>query len=121
MSEPVRNNSAGIKQCCANVYGSNAAKYLLGDSFHPGGLRLTEELVSLLALSPATVVLDVASGRGTSALFLAEKFGCRVTGVDLSEQNILNASAAAAALGLTRLVEFRLADAEALPFDAASF
>src|SRR5271156_7003716 len=86
MSDPVQNDSAGIKQCCANVYGSDAAKYLLGDSFHPGGLRLTEELASLLALTPATVVLDVASGKGTTALFLAEKFGCRVIGIDLSEQ-----------------------------------
>ena len=41
-------DSAGIKQCCASVYGSDAAKYLLGDSFHPGGLRLTEELAYLL-------------------------------------------------------------------------
>jgi arsenite methyltransferase len=77
-------------------------------------LRLTEELASLLALSPATVVLDVASGKGTTALFLADKFGCRVIGIDLSEQKILDATAATAARGLSGLVEFRLADAEAL-------
>jgi arsenite methyltransferase len=121
MSEPVRSDSAGIKQCCANVYGSDAAKYLLGESFHPGGLRLTQELASLLSLSPTSVVLDVASGTGTTALFLAEQFGCRVIGIDLSEQNVLDASVAVAARGLSRLVDFRLADAEALPFDAASF
>ncbi len=75
MTEPVQADSTGIKQCCANVYGSDAAKYLLGDSFHPGGLRLTEELASLLSLGPAALVLDVASGKGTTAFFLAEKFG----------------------------------------------
>ena len=121
MTEPFQADSAGVKQCCANVYGSEAAKYLLGESFHPGGLRLTEELASLLALSPSTIVLDVASGKGTTALFLAERFGCRVIGIDLSEQNVLDANSEAAARSLGELVEFRLADAEALPFDAESF
>jgi ubiquinone/menaquinone biosynthesis C-methylase UbiE len=121
MTEPVLTDSAGIKQCCANVYGSDAAKYLLGDSFHPGGLRLTEELAALFLLDPTTVVLDVASGKGTTAFFLAEKFGCSVIGVDLSEQNVLEASAEAATRNLSALVEFRLADAEALPFDPESF
>lgn len=121
MIEPVPTDSAGIKRCCANVYGSDAAKYLLGESFHPGGLRLTEELASLLSLSPTTLVLDVASGKGTTALFLAERFGCRVIGVDLSEQNVWNARIEAASRGLSALSEFRLADAEALPFDAESF
>lgn len=121
MSKIAPADSASVKQCCANVYGSGAARYLLGDSFHPGGLRLTKELASLLSLTPSATVLDVASGRGTSALFLAEKFGCRVMGIDLSEQNILDASAAASARGLSGLVRFRLADAEALPFDDGVF
>src|SRR5260370_22075885 len=113
MTEPVPTDSAGSKQCCANGSGSGAAKYLLGDSFHPGGLRLTEELAALLSLDPTTVVLDVASGKGTTAFFLAEKFGCSVIGVDLSEQNVLDARTEAAARGLSALVEFRLADAVA--------
>ena len=122
MTEPsVSSDSANIKQCCANVYGSDAARYLLGDSFHPGGLRLTEELASLLALSPAASVLDVASGKGTTAFFLAERFGCRVTGIDLSEQNILDARNEASVRGLSQLVNFQLADAEALPFEAGMF
>lgn len=110
-----------VKQCCANVYGSVAAKYLLGDSFHPGGLRLTEELAGLLALNSNSLVLDVASGKGTSALFLAERFGCRVVGVDLSEENVKQASAEALTKGLGKQVEFRLGDAEALPFEPSIF
>jgi arsenite methyltransferase len=109
-----------VKQCCANVYGSGAARFLLGDSFHPGGLRLTEELASLLGLAPGKTVLDAASGKGTTALFLAETFGCNVVAVDLSEKNIQDASEAAAARNLGHLVEFRLADAEALPFEDVS-
>lgn len=110
-----------VKQCCANVYGSAAAKYLLGDSFHPGGLRLTEELAGFLALTPDSLVLDVASGKGTSAFFLAEKFGCRVIGVDLSEENVHQANAEALAKGLSEKIKFQLGDAESLPFASGAF
>lgn len=110
-----------MKQCCANVYGSAAAKYLLGDSFHPGGLRLTEELAGHLVLTPDSLVLDVASGKGTSAFFLAQKFGCRVVGVDLSEENVQQANADALAKGLSETVKFLLGDAESLPFASDAF
>jgi ubiquinone/menaquinone biosynthesis C-methylase UbiE len=94
---------------------------LLGDSFHPGGVRLTQRIGELLGLSPAAHVLDVAAGPGTSALHLAKIFGCRVTGIDLSEQNIFAARAGADAQGLSERVHFRLADAERLPFPDATF
>lgn len=113
--------SSQLKQCCANVYGSDAARFLLGDSFHPGGTELTRELASLIDLSAQSIVLDVASGKGTSALFLAETVGCRVLGVDLSPENIKTAQAAASSRGLSGRVEFLLADAEKLPFAAGSF
>ena len=77
-----------VKQCCATFYGSDFARMLLGDSFHPGGTRLTERLGELLALTSQSQVLDVASGRGTSAFHLAKTFGCKVTGIDLSEENV---------------------------------
>jgi arsenite methyltransferase len=35
---------AAVKQCCAALYESDAARLLLGDSFHPGGVELTERL-----------------------------------------------------------------------------
>jgi arsenite methyltransferase len=34
--------SAEVKQGCADLYESDSAKMLLGESFHPGGLKLTE-------------------------------------------------------------------------------
>lgn len=121
MIEASQNPDPSVKQCCANVYGSAAAKYLLGDSFHPGGLRLTEELAGLLTLTPASLVLDVASGKGTSAFFLAEKFGCRVLGVDLSEENVHQANAEARAKGISEKVQFELGDAESLPLASGIF
>ena len=94
---------------------------LLGDSFHPGGVRLTQRLGELLGLNERSHVLDIASGRGTSALHLATTFKCRVTGVDLSKENVTAATVAANEQGLSELAHFELGDAEQLPFPDASF
>jgi ubiquinone/menaquinone biosynthesis C-methylase UbiE len=110
-----------LKQCCAQLYESDFPKLLLGDSFHPGGLKLTERLGTLLGLTPQSRVLDVASGKGASAIFLAERFGCEVLGIDYSGPNVEQANEAAAAKGLYPLVSFRPGDAERLPVDDASF
>ena len=110
-----------VKQCCARLYESDFAKMLLGNSFHPGGVKLTERLGTLLGLTAQSRVLDIASGKGTSALFLAERFGCEVLGIDYSGQNVEQASAAAAAKGMDSLVSFRKGDAERLPVAESSF
>lgn len=113
--------SAEVKRCCANLYENDFAKLLLGDSFHPGGLKLTERLGRLLQLDSNTRVLDVASGRGTSAIFLADFFGCEVVGLDYGQANVDRASDAAAEHGLAKLVRFERGDAESLPFRDNSF
>jgi arsenite methyltransferase len=110
-----------VKQCCARLYESDLARILLGDSFHPGGTKLTERLGELLGLGPQSRVLDSASGTGTSALFLAERFGCEVVGVDYGSRNVERSNAAASARGLDKRACFRTGDAERLPFSDASF
>lgn len=114
-------DAAAIKQCCAQLYASDLARMLLGDSFHPGGLRLTERVGTLLNLAPESRVLDVASGKGATALFLAERFGCHVVGIDFSDQSVGDASQQAFARGLSSLVRFERGDAEGLPFSDDSF
>ncbi len=37
-----------IKQCCATLYASDLARFLLGDSFHPGGFETTLRLAEML-------------------------------------------------------------------------
>ncbi|RXG90461.1 class I SAM-dependent methyltransferase [Bradyrhizobium zhanjiangense] len=110
-----------IKQCCAAAYDSDAAKLLLGDSFHPGGVRLTGRLGQLLNLTPRAHVLDVAAGTGTSGIFLAKRFGCEVVGIDFSRQNVEEANRAAQEMGLAERASFRWADAERLPFADGAF
>ena len=110
-----------IKHCCAQLYESDIAKLLLGESFHPGGLKLTERLGSLLQLTAKSRVLDVASGTGASALFLARHFGCQVIGIDIGHQNVLRANEAAISQNLGARVQFQHSDAERMAFEDASF
>lgn len=110
-----------IKACCAAVYESDWARLLLGDSFHPGGLALTEQLGTIIGLGPGQRVLDVAAGTGTSAIFLAERFGCEVVGIDYGRDSVALANAAASEAGLASRVRFEQGDAERLPFEANNF
>jgi SAM-dependent methyltransferase len=81
-----------------------------------------DRLLPQLALAPTSHVLEVASGSGGPALYVARTFGCRVTGIDANESGIATASKAAAAAGLGGQVEFRDVDATGpLPFDEAAF
>lgn len=75
-----------------------------------------------LDLSPGKRLLEVASGSGGPALFLAETFGVAVTGIDISEAGVAAANAVAAERGLAAAATFTAVDATgALPFADASF
>lgn len=113
--------AAEVKACCAALYASDWARLLLGDSFHPGGLALTERLGELLDLRPGLRVLDVASGQGASALRLAQRFGCEVVGVDYSAEAVAEATRRAEQAGQSDRVRFEQGDAERLPLERASF
>lgn len=122
MDSTISSENAGyVKSCCARLYESDFIRLLLGDSFHPGGLQLTSRLGQLLNLTAGSRVLDVASGKGTSALHLVTTFGCEVTGVDYSRENVQVANDATHAPGVGGRVSFKEGDAERLPFADASF
>lgn len=81
-----------------------------------------ERFASWLDLTPASHVLEVASGSGGPALHLAGHAGCRVTGVDANESGVSTAARAAADAKVSHRVDFRVADANApLPFEDAAF
>lgn len=117
--EPVESNQ--LKTCCAALYQSDFARFLLGDSFHPGGLKLTGRLGLLLQLGPQQRVLDVACGKGESAIFLAQRFGCELTGLDFGTENVTEATRRAAAAGLGDRIRFEQGDAEQVPYPDGSF
>jgi SAM-dependent methyltransferase len=109
-----------IKSCCAAAYSTAAARFLLGDSFHPGGSELTSTLIRRLDVGGGSTVVDVASGLGTSAHQLARELGCDVIGVELSPTSVAAAADAAAQAGLGEQVRFLVGDAEALPLSDAA-
>ncbi len=97
-----------VKACCAAVYASDWARQLLGESFHPGGLALTRRLGMLLDLGPGKRLLDVAAGKGASAIFLAQQFGCEVIGSRCGERRVLRVCTDDRhKAGLSRLHEWR--------------
>jgi SAM-dependent methyltransferase len=112
---------ADVKSCCAAAYSSPAAAFLLDESLHPGGAGLTRRLADALQLRNGQRVLDVASGRGTTALLLAREYAVAVDGVDLSDASIREATDVARRAGQTASVAFHLADAEHLPFEDGTF
>jgi arsenite methyltransferase len=114
-------DAANVKFCCAAAYSSEWARLLLGDSFHPGGMALTERLGALLKLGTGTRVLDVAAGKGMSAIHLAQRFGCEVVGIDYGGANVQAATQAAGAAGVAHLVRFEEGDAERLTATDSSF
>ncbi|MFI7140860.1 class I SAM-dependent methyltransferase [Streptomyces massasporeus] len=110
-----------IKSCCADAYSKDIVAMLLGDSYHPGGTALTRRLADRLGLAPGRRVLDVASGRGTTALLLADAYGVRADGVDYAPANTALAQGAAEAAGLADRAVFTTGDAERLPYEQGVF
>ncbi len=94
---------------------------LLGDILHPGGLALTNHLSEVVGIRKTGKVLDIACGRGASAVHLAENFGCHVTGLDYSSENQAAAEAHADSKGVSHLTSFKQGDAERLPFGDSTF
>jgi len=70
----------------------------------------------------ASRVLEVGSGSGGPAVYLAEQLRCHVTGVDINENGIANAERLAVTRGVSDRTLFRAIDASAsLPFPDGSF
>ncbi len=91
------------------------------DEFHSRRRTATEELATMLAPSASDHVIDIGSGIGGPARYLAKTYGCRVSGVDLTPEFVETAKALTARVGLSDLVDFRQGSALDLPFPDASF
>ncbi len=91
------------------------------DQFHGRGLEATEEVANLLTVAATDQLLDVGSGIGGPARYMARRFGCRVTGIDLTAEFCEVARHLTRLLGLEGRVKIELGDALAMPFAASSF
>jgi sarcosine/dimethylglycine N-methyltransferase len=91
------------------------------DQFHTRGLAATADLAKLAGITADSAVLDVGSGVGGPARFLSETYGCRVTGVDLSEPFVDAARYLTERTGQSGQVTFQTGSALELPFDDGRF
>lgn len=91
------------------------------DHFHGRGLPATRELAALLDPQKGERVLDIGSGIGGPARWIAANFGCHVTGVDLTEAFCRAAEALNIATGLADRVRILHGSALALPLPDQSF
>jgi cyclopropane fatty-acyl-phospholipid synthase-like methyltransferase len=93
----------------------------IGTTKHMGGLETTARLIDLCHVEKGTYVLDVGCGAGATAAYLAKEVGARVMAVDLREAMVALMQERAARDGVAERVDARVADAQSLPFDEATF
>ena len=88
---------------------------------HPGGFEATSELANRCGFNEDQKIIDIACGKGTTGIYLAKRFGCKVIGIDFSERLIEEAKHLAKKNRVENLVSFQVADALDLPFSEGKF
>jgi SAM-dependent methyltransferase len=91
------------------------------DHFHALGLPATVELADSLPIQSGHHIVDIGCGIGGPARYLANRFGCRVSGVDITQPFVEAANKLSALLKMERQVEIELGDGQHLPYGDAMF
>lgn len=91
------------------------------DEFHGGGIASTRDLARYAGLQPGMHVLDIGCGIGGPARTLAAEFGCRVTGIDLTEEFVRAAVMLTTRVGMNEACRFETGSATAIPCADARF
>ncbi len=91
------------------------------EDFHTMGRYATAQLVDLVEITSESEVLDAGSGIGGTARFVADRFGCRVTAVDLTEEYCETNRWLNGLVGLDERISVRQGDVTELPLADATF
>ncbi|MGH3542635.1 MAG: class I SAM-dependent methyltransferase [Mycobacterium sp.] len=91
------------------------------EDFHTMGRIATSQLVDLAGITPETTVLDAGSGIGGTARYVADRFRCPVTAVDLTDEYCETARWLNRLVGLDELISVHRGDVTALPFADATY
>ena len=91
------------------------------DELHVGGRPATVDFAVRLEAGAGMHLLDIGCGIGGPARHFAGDRGCRITGIDLTEEFCQVAAMLTARTGLAECIDYRQASALAMPFDAAAF
>lgn len=112
---------AALEQAGADLQQLSLEQLAPIDEFHIRGRAATLELAQAVGLGSTNRVLDIGSGIGGTSRCLAKEFGCRVTGIDLTDEYCQVASMLTAKVGLDELIDYRQGDATNLPFEDNEF
>lgn len=88
------------------------------DEFHTGGIEATEALLDPLGITAEMRVLDLGSGIGGTARYIASRFHAHVTGVDLTYGFVETAKTLSEMTGLSTRTTFHEGTILDLPLDA---
>ncbi|MEM1385392.1 MAG: class I SAM-dependent methyltransferase [Pseudomonadota bacterium] len=110
-----------LGQLGIDISAATPADLKLVDEFHTGGLEATLDLLDQLEIGSATRVLDIGCGIGGTARAVTERYGCQVTGVDLTPAFVETAAALTDMVGLSGQTTFRQGSALALPVQDEGF
>ena len=91
------------------------------DEFHIGGVAATKELIDQMGLRPGAKLLDIGSGVGGPARFVANSADNDVTGIDLTQSYVDIATSLSKRTGLADKTRFVQGSALDMPFTGASF
>lgn len=101
--------------------GSAFWEMLLSEHIHPGGFEDTRILARKAGVSRGSRVLDVCSGLGAPARYLAKEYGCWVTGIDVTPYHYNEAIKRTKDSGLEHLIDFKLGNALDMPVPDKTF
>lgn len=91
------------------------------DEFHIGGRKASEDFLDQLSPDRTHHVLDVGCGIGGASRFAADRYGCQVTGIDLTDEFIETGKVLNNWVGLSDLITFEQASATELPLPDGQF
>src|SRR5688572_8063583 len=102
-------------------YSVTVEQMAMVDHFHARGFPATVELADALPIQSGHHIIDIGCGIGGPARYLAARFGCRVSGIDITEPFAEAANKLTALLKMEGRVVVELGDGQHLPFNDAMF
>ncbi len=91
------------------------------DEFHIGGRVATQAFLDQLDIAADDHVLDIGCGLGGASRFAAQQYGCRVTGIDITDEYVKTGEVLCSWVGLNNRITLEHGDATATPYLDGAF
>jgi ubiquinone/menaquinone biosynthesis C-methylase UbiE len=91
------------------------------DHFHARGFPATQDLADRLPIEPGQHIVDIGCGLGGPARYIAKRFQCKVSGIDITPAFVDAGSKLTALVRMQEQVKIELGDGQSLPYAPSSF